>query len=534
MTTSKHDSPTLLPTQLLALPVVLVGLLGCNGHPIKPVEIDNSAVTDAPIALDVNKKVDVLLVLDNSGSMGEEQANLAANFGPFIEKLEEAGADYRIGITTTDLGGPNCNNPGRGGELIMSSCLDRPDSFVFKELDQYQVACVDNCALGDADLQVQPTAIRPDGELAPRPWIESYNGVSNLPEGVDPLAAFQCLAPQGISGCGWESTLEAMARAIGNMNDPTQPEYGFLREDALLAVLVVTDEADCSYRGGDKRDALFDSGAFWAEGMSYATSAVCWNAGTACTGGPSPYDDCRPADYDVDGNLTDDPSAAVLHPISRYVDMLEAVAENKAEGREVLVSLIAGVPEGYPEQPLVYAASDDVEFQKLFGIGAGCTSVVDGVEQTAVPPVRLRAIAEAFPVSETTIYSVCSADYSSAVADIVEGISKELPPACYPGCLLDVDPTTEELDYDCEVVQEVDKDREILPECEAGAGGPELPADADACWVLLTGDERAPACQVPGKNGEFLLLRRQGVSVPVGAEVTAACQASSKPSIDCP
>src|SRR5690606_28599906 len=120
---------------------------------------------------------DVLLVIDNSGSMGEEQGNLAANFGPFIEELEKAGADFRIGITTTDLGGELCPDNGAGGELVLSSCLDRPETFLFKQDDQFDTACAAHCQYGDSELAIRPTAIERGGEAVARPWIESYSGV---------------------------------------------------------------------------------------------------------------------------------------------------------------------------------------------------------------------------------------------------------------------------------------------------------------------------------------------------------------------
>ena len=113
---------------------------GCNPHPMKGVAVESVSTPTKGLPLDVNKKVDVLLVLDNSGSMGEEQTQLAANFGPFIEKLEEAGADYRIAITTTDLGGPHCEGASGGGELHLSSCRDRPQDFVYGFEDQFEVA----------------------------------------------------------------------------------------------------------------------------------------------------------------------------------------------------------------------------------------------------------------------------------------------------------------------------------------------------------------------------------------------------------
>jgi hypothetical protein len=538
--TNRRVSPLLVLSTLASATFVA----GCNPHPIKPVELDGSSVKTVPVSLDVNRKVDVLLILDNSGSMGEEQANLAANFGPFIEKLEAAGADYRIGITTTDIGGKGCAGGPAGGTLHLSSCLDRPQDFVWHTEDQFEAACVAHCEYDDAALTIRPTELEPGGEAVARPWIQSYSGVSNLPGGVDPLAAFQCVAPQGISGCGWESPLEAMARALDNMQNTARPEYGFLRSDALLAVLIVTDEADCSAAPG-MGPALFDADTFWHEGMNWPTSAVCWNAGVACSGS-SPFDDCWDVNRDASGDETDDPAQAVLRPVAHYVEALEAVAASKLDGREVLVSIIAGVPEGYGsgEAEILYADvehtpfDEDPEFQELFGIGAGCQSEIDGVLQTAVPPVRLKTFAEAFVSAglkpgARNLYSVCAADYTPAILDIVAGIEVELPPACFPQCVLDTDPTTPELDFSCEVFERDGGDERRLPECLAGASGPELPTDADACWIAKTGDELSPVCVERKHNLEFELLRRPGVPVPGDVEVLAECELSIFPDEDC-
>ncbi|EDM79863.1 putative lipoprotein [Plesiocystis pacifica SIR-1] len=503
---------------------------GCNAHDLKGVEIEGSSVSTNSLPLDVNRKVDVLLVLDNSGSMGEEQANLAANFGPVIERLEEVGADYRIGITTTDIGGHSCEGQATGGSLHLSSCLDRPGTFTFNGNDQFAAACEAHCQLSGEELEIRPTEGCGDSEEAARPWIQSYNGVSNLPEGVTTLDAFQCFAPQGISGCGWESPLEAMARALENMHNPDRPEYGFLRDDALLAVVVVTDEVDCSYNP-EHADALFLDGAFFADGVSYATSAACWNAGTDCEG-ESPYASCSDASYDASGNPTEDRDAAVLRPVDHYVELLEGVAAQKTSGREVLVSVIAGVPLGYQDgEAIVYADSPDNSTQELFGIGDGCSNVVNGEVQTAVPPVRLVSFASAFPSAfkdELNLYSVCSEDYTPALEDIVANITVELPPACYGDCVKDIDASTEELDYNCNVYQDTSSGSEQLPECERdGMGGHELPAGADACWIAHTGDDLDPQCQVEGQNLEFELVRRSGVEVPCDAVVSAACELST-------
>ena len=57
------------------------------------------------LAIDVNsstnKKLDVLVVIDNSGSMATEQANMAQRFNTFIDELN--GLDWQVGIVTTDV-----------------------------------------------------------------------------------------------------------------------------------------------------------------------------------------------------------------------------------------------------------------------------------------------------------------------------------------------------------------------------------------------------------------------------------------------
>lgn len=48
-----------------------------------------------------NNKVDILIVIDNSGSMNYEQVEMANRFSGFIKNLN--GLDWQIGITTTDM-----------------------------------------------------------------------------------------------------------------------------------------------------------------------------------------------------------------------------------------------------------------------------------------------------------------------------------------------------------------------------------------------------------------------------------------------
>jgi hypothetical protein len=53
---------------------------------------------------DRQPRADILLVIDNSGSMANHQASLANNFTSFIQYAQSARVDYQIGVVTTDNG----------------------------------------------------------------------------------------------------------------------------------------------------------------------------------------------------------------------------------------------------------------------------------------------------------------------------------------------------------------------------------------------------------------------------------------------
>lgn len=60
--------------------------------------------------------VDVLLVVDDSCSMGEEQDKLAANFDSFISAFEGVDVDWQIGVITTDVTHADTAGALRGGQ----------------------------------------------------------------------------------------------------------------------------------------------------------------------------------------------------------------------------------------------------------------------------------------------------------------------------------------------------------------------------------------------------------------------------------
>jgi hypothetical protein len=423
-------------------------------------------------------KIDLLFVIDNSGTMGEEQLNLARNFPRLIEELEDltdrqghpVGPDVNVMVTTTDVGAnPSCHTmdekPGyvaARGAPIYTPCTERLERFTGRGDDApvFEDACTEVC---DPDAPISPTD----------QFLHFSPQSANVPAYGTPAEALACIGPQGIDGCGYEAPLEAMAQALNptacwndpeHCNDPELDwmELPFLRDDAVLAIAIITDETDCSVRDFSIMESLVFKEFDPLVGLPTASSAICWNAGVMCTGFDAStriYDQCVSVNKDVDGNMGVSDDEAVLHPVSRYLDLLHAY---EAQGRDVIMLGVLGVPpvtehaDLPPYHPiaggvddLVYRQWNDpqypdgdilpdewdagvraIEKEWEFGMGPGCTGSPDGgvtFTGQAIPPVRIQTVCEALNVADdpTTVLnegrvrccieSICGSDYSPAL-----------------------------------------------------------------------------------------------------------------------
>jgi hypothetical protein len=185
----------------------------------------------------------------------------------------------------------------------------------------------------------------------------------------------------------------------------------------------------------------------------------------------------------------------------------------------------------------------DPDFQTSYGIGPGCTSSVG----EAVPPVRLKAFAEAFEVDgKRNLFSVCDDSYAEALRAIADLIRDRIKPPCMPACVADQDPLTPEIEPLCILTQRVpqgggDFVEEGVPLCLDAAGT--IPEGWDLCYLALgdrenvtatPDDDLSKTCRDDGWNLEFDLVRREGVTVPGGTTISARCALSQDPFRDCP
>ncbi len=154
--------------------------------------------------------MDIVFVVDDSGSMAEEQSNLASNFPKFVSVLDgfktKSGSklDYRIAVTTT------------GRDL------------------NYTIAAL-------------PFPMSEKGDNGAFRNTKTCGGTKRWVDKGDPggSSTFTCRAEAGTGGPSIEMPLYSLKLAFNDrVADGTNA--GFLRDDALLAVVIITDEDDCS------------------------------------------------------------------------------------------------------------------------------------------------------------------------------------------------------------------------------------------------------------------------------------------------
>ncbi len=175
---------------------LIVSSIGC-GKSTDSFSLSPEAENYKQVADITQRKVDILWVIDNSGSMNTSQTALATYFSSFVQRFQNYDYDFHIGVTTTDA-----------------------YKFYFTG--------------------------------APA-WARLRDGTASTHSGVfviDPLTpdlipTFQTNIKQGIKGSGDERAFQSIEAAL-NTDDNINGDLNFRREDAYLAIIIVSDEDDFS------------------------------------------------------------------------------------------------------------------------------------------------------------------------------------------------------------------------------------------------------------------------------------------------
>jgi hypothetical protein len=459
---------------LFSAVATLVGLAACPDRPVSEVPSHPATQTSTTINVGNNRDIDLLFVIDNSLSMGDEQTSLVANFTKFMDTLTDAGGglpNVHIGVVSSDVGAggfgwSGCAKNGGNGDngLLQATARSQctPPSGMFIE-----------------------DVANPDGTRK-KNYSDSLGNT------------FKCIAELGTAGCGFEHHMESMKRAL----DGSRPENaGFLRKDAYLAVVFIADEDDCSAADG----AVFDN----ASAIDNPTSALgphslrCTEWAVDCDGlhlprTPGTYATCLPRN---DSPFFEDPT--------KYGDFLRSLKPGHPE--LVLVGGIVGLDSPFgigdndDDDNPVTTNPNELHLLPSCGTDAAASESGDG----AVPPVRFKALLDSFGLNGIRA-SICENDLTPALQQIAAAIASKFVLRCLPANIdmSDLHPERPGVQPDCAVVEVVDEAQSAIHACRMldQPGAPMVaPGNALPCWYV---GEDADNCSAEGQNGFTVEVER--------------------------
>lgn len=188
-----------------------------------------SKSTSIEIKAGVNNQIDVLIVIDNSGSMSYEQKNMAERFSNFTDQLN--GLDWRLGVITTDIS-------------------------------------------ADAELK--------DGRLIE---FTSMSKTKFLDSSMDPVkvkSAFAETIQRPEVGSSREQGIAASFRAIERSKSTNNTDLGnqqFFRANSTLNIIIVTDANETPFKSGrtfrnDPQNLLAKIKEYWPQKTAIIHSIV--------------------------------------------------------------------------------------------------------------------------------------------------------------------------------------------------------------------------------------------------------------------
>ena len=502
--------------------------------------------TDVYISVSPARQLDMVFMIDNSPSMAPKVNKLAQQFPKLLAALKDPSdgryPDLRVAIIDSDLG--------TGGAYTSGACgpTASPDANKsFGDLGNFQMR-------GAAGCGANPDAL----------WLDYY--AHGKPASYDPTMdisqVFGCLAGNlGALGCGQEHQLQSLEFALAGQNLHQNQSSGlqnaFLRPQAYLGLVILSDEDDCSAATndgmfGDKPELRGESTSLRCATRAYQCNGV--NLTQVPPGYPTAakfeanFADCA-ARSDACPNPTDGSAAtdtsgpttcSPLKDIHHLANEIKALKANPAE--QIAVIGIFGWPRaGADSRPdLVNAkykidlvpgpGTEDVDNQQgpMWDAWPVCydpdhqpsdpdTFDADAWGWGARGGLRLSAFIDEFGDNGVK-FSICERDFSRAMRAFGEGPSV-LHNLCIDAKLMDVDPVSPGLQPDCRVVYRVPQTDattgkvtytesfQSLPMCSPGATPDTLTSD---CWQLAIDKTKCPV------NGQLISVVRTAAEITNG------------------
>jgi hypothetical protein len=352
-------------------------------------------------------KADILFMVDDSSAMVPTQQTLIDSFSAFADVLANLPSgmpDLHVGVVSSSM----------GAGLGIERCDPGGDQ-----------GLLHNAPVGSTCGGVALT----DMYLAAHVDATTHQLVTNF--GPASLAdALGCIAALGDQGCGFEHQFASVLRALGADGAAAPVENaGFLRDDALLAIVMVTNEDDCSAPPDTGLFALTSRTA--ADPLGPLTSYRCNEYGHVCL---------------LDGKLQAPPRdravgplegcrSAEAPPLLEVADVVTKLQKIKSDPARIYLAAVAG-----PTKPYSVALGPSLI--------AGDTTSWPHIEHSCQlssgtfgdPAVRIAQAVDAFG-DHGTFFDVCSPTFQGVLNQFANAIALPLETACVakptpggPGC----------------------------------------------------------------------------------------------------
>jgi hypothetical protein len=509
--------------------------------------------TDLYVSVPPTRQLDLVFMIDDSPSMAPKLSKLTQQLPGMMQELRDPAdgryPDLRVAIIDSDLG--------TGGAYASGACGPSAGSgttTVFGDLGNFQMRGAAGC-----------------GASADALWLDYAWKPLNFDKTLDIGDVFGCLAGNlSAAGCVQEHQLQAFELALAapglHQNQSGGLQNTFLRPQAYLGLVIVSDEDDCS---AATNDGLFGDKP---ELRGEATSLRCATRAHQCNGlnladAPPGYptsasfeanfadcaartDACPNA---TDGNATTDTSGPTacsplkdVHHLAQEIKSLKVDPEN-----QIAVVGIFGWSRSddamakarYKIDLVPGPAAEDIDGQQgpVWDLWPVCydpdhepadpnTFDVDAWAWGARGGLRISAFIDEFG-SNGLKYSICDRDFSRALWAFGGPTEKKLQNLCIDAKLMDVDPATPGLQPDCRVVFRIPhtdattnkvtytESPQSLPMCQPAATSDTIASD---CWQLIIDNAKCPL------TGQLVTVLRTAAEIadgrlPAGTKVSMQC-----------
>jgi hypothetical protein len=465
---------------------VIPAVWACNARRLaKPTPAPEMQFNDL-FQQDVNRNIDIVFMVDDSSSMATVQNKLIGQFPVFMNVLKGLPGglpNVHIGVVSSSMGA--------GGQQGILGCAPGGDQGMF-----HTKPLGPTCGTGVLN--------------AGQNFIINVNGMANYTGDISDV--FTCIAALGENGCGFEHQFESVLRALGADGAPAPPSNaGFLRADAYLGVILLTNEDDCS--APPVTDLFSTASTMVSDPLGPLQSYRCNEYGHTCAGKPAPRQPANPP-VDLSGMCVSTEDGREL----RVRDVVAALKSLKKDPSKIFVAAIAG-----PQTPYIVnvgPAQVKTDPNQWPYVEHSCMAM-DGTY--ADPAVRISEWVDAFGANGV-FEDMCAPSFAPALQRIGMKLGALIGSPCVTGKVLDTTGAvwTGATTPDCAVTDHQTNAQGVivdtaLPQCAPGQN-----AGATACWHLDPGGQTCPGAFAMGFN-------RPGAAVTTDLNSSVSCSVLACP-----